>query len=154
MPFPRSAATIRSASRQRRRRPVGADAQQPPGRKVGDDDEVAGGQVCRASVLVDARPDVDAGRADVADAALTRPPDQRLATVVVGAALKPRDGATVPARLGEPDEPGRDQVQATGEGQLPYGATVSDAAPSGSANRSSGDDLSSAAYVPLFHELE
>ncbi len=103
--------------RQRRRGSVGAHAQQPPGREVGDDDKVSDSKVRRPAVLVDARPDVDAGRADVADATLTGPPDQRLATGVLGAALQPRHGGAVPARLGEPDEPGRDQLE--GHGRTP-----------------------------------
>jgi hypothetical protein len=85
--------------------------QETPGREIGDDDPVAGGQVRRPAVFVDARPDVDPGRADVADAALARPSDKRLATAVLGTALEPRDGLAVPSGFGQPDEPGGDQVQ-------------------------------------------
>ena len=97
--------------RKRCRRPVRPDAQQPSRREVGDDDQVTGREVRPSAVLVDAGPDVEPGRADVADPIRAAPSNQGLATVILGPPLQPGDRVAVPARLGEPHEPLRDQLE-------------------------------------------
>ena len=119
--------------RERRRRPVRSDAQQPSRREVGDDDQVTGGQVRPAAVLVDAGPDVEPGRADVADTI-------RAASSEPGSGdrhPRPRPSSQViasPSQRGSASRtnPSATSSSGTGERQLPYGATAgTDTAPAG-----------------------
>ena len=137
--------------RERRHRPVGSDAHQPSRCEVGDDHQVTGRHVRPSAVLVDARPDVEPDRADVADT-FAGPADQGLTTAILGPPLEPGDRVAVPARLGEPHEPLRDQLQGHGRAPAAVGRLRGRSHRPGRVNPAFGSPVI-AGYVPLFQEF-
>ena len=82
---------------------------QPAVAEVRVDDQVAGDEIGAAAVLVDARADVDPGRAEVCGRSVGVAPDEDLDAALGRPPLEPVDPVAVESRLAQAHDAGREQ---------------------------------------------